>query len=112
MIEYLRNKHKKLILEEYIINKISDYRSDIGSEIINVDIHTLIDNNRTTIILVYYNKIKDITGNPIKNYSSKMINLYLDNDELICRRDNSTQGKELDMINSILKSFSRERILK
>lgn len=49
MIEYLTDKTKKIILEEYLANGLKSYG------IIGIDIHTIFDYKKSTTLYFFYN---------------------------------------------------------
>ena len=128
MRQYLTDKHKKLILEEYLVDAIqaSEDVNYTTTSIINIDIATLIDGDKTGLTIVFryqnienpFSEVPDTKSFnhiffPITyKYTSKHVPLYIENNKLICRPTYTVDIDEtIDMINLILKTFYREHNL-
>jgi hypothetical protein len=118
MRQYLTDKHKKLILEEYLVDTIqaSEDVNYTTTSIINIDIATLIDGDKTGLTIVFRyqtieNPFSEVPDTTYK-YTSKHVPLYIENNKLICRPIYTLDVDEtIDMINVILKTFYREHNL-
>jgi len=112
MKEYLNNKHKKLILEEYILHNIKDYETIVGWCIIGLDIRTLVnETNRVEASFTFVShQDRDFIGQ--NSYATKVLTLYIDNDELIFKHSMLTSDNSLLIeLNTILKAFNRDNKL-
>lgn len=109
MKEYLTDKHKKLILEEFILHNIKGYETIVGWCIIGVDIRTLVnEKDRVEVSFTFVSHQVDKS----KNYSTKILTLYIDNDELIFKHTMLTSDNSLLIkLNDILKAFNRDNKL-
>lgn len=128
MREYLKNKHKKVILEEYIIDQFKDYQSEDGAVLVNVDIDTLIEGESTAISLVYKSTeieeypFDDTPDKVITKYYTQTMRIYVTSDNKMYSELPTNQPRQLsvslnkkkryqgiwaDQLNAILMMFCR-----
>jgi hypothetical protein len=122
MIEYLTDRGKKLILEEYLTKELVITSKDMGFkytdlpwEIVNVDINLCIDpkptNRMTSIRVVYKNDCYNEDGSIEARYSSQTFHLGKLNDDIICTTVSTGGHQVADRITEVLKIFKREKQL-
>ena len=120
MREYLADKKKKVILEEYIIENFKGFETEIGMSIVGCDIHSLLQKqgDKTSLSLVYFYQIAPdgsvvnhpIGSGPVDKYSRKTFMLHIsDENSLYCiLNESGGPDRTGNMLNNILISFSRE----
>ena len=123
MIEYLTDRRKKLILEEYLTKELVITSKDMGFkytdlpwEIVNVDISLCIDHKPTNLFLssirvVYKNDCYNEDMSIEAKYSIQTFHLGKLNDDIICKTVSSGGHQVADRITEVLKIFKREKQL-
>ena len=102
MREYFTDKKKKAMLEEFLIEKLKDYKTVDGSKIINVDILTLISGNLSGMYITYES---DILGQD--KYSTGGVRIIVEDG--ICQiRNTRSSLTTKDLFDPLFISFIRE----
>lgn len=103
MRDYLANRYKKAVLEEFIIEHLKDFRTKEGLSIVSVDISTLISGNSANLSVVYKSEFFDEYGSRNEYASQKLLISLMDDDRIFIKSSCDTS----DVINNIFMLFRR-----